>query len=192
MLPLTHLLSALQALTDLMAECCCDERDARIQVARLELEQARALLEATETNSEETSPVRLIAPPRRPTLQEALSMAISVGVTAEEAEEWWYAREATDWYKGTAGGGMMPIGRNHAADLKTFTNTVRNTRQSKNGNGRESTWNLKQQLEAVESELGRLEEKALYDSWTSSMKEKRRSLRDRREELRSKIAGIGC
>lgn len=57
---------------------------------------------------------------RRPTLVQAMAAAAQVGVTPEKAEEWWNAREATDWFKGTAGGGQIAIGQNWQADLKTY------------------------------------------------------------------------
>lgn len=57
---------------------------------------------------------------RRPTLDEAKSAAANIGVKPEKADEWWHAREASEWMKGTAGGGTTPVGTNWQADLKTY------------------------------------------------------------------------
>ncbi len=56
----------------------------------------------------------------RPTLVQAKSAAEQIGVTDAKAEEWWNARESTDWMKGTIGGGTIAVGSNWQADLKTY------------------------------------------------------------------------
>lgn len=61
---------------------------------------------------------------RRPTLAQALSAASQIGVTPEMADDWWNAREASDWMKGTAGGGTTPVGSNWQADLKTYASRM--------------------------------------------------------------------
>jgi len=61
---------------------------------------------------------------RRPTLAQAKSAASQIGVTPEMADEWWNAREASDWMKGTGGGGTTPIGSNWQADLKTYASRM--------------------------------------------------------------------
>lgn len=67
---------------------------------------------------------------RRPTLAQAKAAAANIGVTAEMADEWWHAREGSDWMKGTAGGGTTPVGSNWQADLKTYA-----TRMQASGGG---------------------------------------------------------
>lgn len=57
---------------------------------------------------------------RRPTLEQAKSAASMIGVSPEKADEWWHAREASEWMKGMAGGGTSPVGTNWQADLKTY------------------------------------------------------------------------
>lgn len=57
---------------------------------------------------------------RRPTLTQAKAAAAQIGVTPAKAEEWWNAREASEWIKGMAGGGTSPVGSNWQADLKTY------------------------------------------------------------------------
>lgn len=57
---------------------------------------------------------------RRPTLGQAKAAASEIGISAEKADEWWHAREANDWLKGTAGGGTTPVGTNWRADMKTY------------------------------------------------------------------------
>ncbi|MBK1884637.1 hypothetical protein JIN85_19630, partial [Luteolibacter pohnpeiensis] len=52
------------------------------------------------------------------------SAAATIGVTAELADEWWHAREATDWIKGTGGGGNIHVGSNWQADLKTYASRM--------------------------------------------------------------------
>ena len=68
------------------------------------------------------------APPsrsiRRPSLDQAKSAAATIGVTAEFADEWWHAREATDWVKGSGGGGSVHVGTNWQADLKTYASRM--------------------------------------------------------------------
>lgn len=63
---------------------------------------------------------RDIAHVRRPTLSQAKASASQIGVSAAMADEWWHAREASEWMKGSAGGGTTPVGSNWQADLKTY------------------------------------------------------------------------
>lgn len=134
----------------------------------------------------------------RPTLEQALAMAQNCGVSAEEAEAWWNAREASGWLRGAGNGGILPVGSNHAADLKTWTNSTRQSKSSSNGNHgtngngakSETPWALKTQLEAIETELGRLEEKALYDPLTIADRDLRTRLKTRKQEIRTKLAGL--
>lgn len=58
---------------------------------------------------------------RRPTLAQALAACGQVGVTPAKADEWWNAREASNWIKGMAGGGTSPVGPNWQADMKTYS-----------------------------------------------------------------------
>lgn len=60
----------------------------------------------------------------RPTLEQARDAAPQIGVRPDDAEDWWHRREATDWMKGTAGGGTTPVGRNWQSDLKAFAGTM--------------------------------------------------------------------
>jgi hypothetical protein len=62
-----------------------------------------------------------------------------VGVTTQEAEEWWHAREASGWLKGTAGGGAIAVGVNWRADLKAYTNRARERRAQAAARGRTPT-----------------------------------------------------
>jgi uncharacterized protein YdaU (DUF1376 family) len=139
----------------------------------------------------------------RPTLAQAMSGAAICGVTEQEAGDWWNAREASEWMKGTGGGGTTPVGRNWQADLKTFTNAMREQRAREEKRGApagtssapaqpkaESPWHLKQRLEAIETELGKLDEKALYDGWNDTRKAKRQELREARAEINRKLTGI--
>lgn len=71
----------------------------------------------------------------RPTLTQAMAAANQVGVTEVEADAWWQAREGTDWFKGTAGGGSLPVGANWRADLKSYTNSARERRATRQGGG---------------------------------------------------------
>lgn len=64
----------------------------------------------------------------RPTLEQARAVAGDIGVTTQEAEDWWHAREASEWMKGTGGGGTTPVGSNWRSDLKTYTNAMREQR----------------------------------------------------------------
>lgn len=57
---------------------------------------------------------------KRPSLDQAKACAQDIGITPAKAEEWWHAREASDWIKGAAGGGTMPVGDNWQADLTTY------------------------------------------------------------------------
>jgi hypothetical protein len=51
-----------------------------------------------------------------PTIREAIAAASEMGVSKDAAEYWWNTREASDWRKGTAGGGTTPVG-NWRSDL---------------------------------------------------------------------------
>ncbi len=57
---------------------------------------------------------------RRPSLEESKAAAANLGVSPDKADEWWHAREASEWLKGMAGGGTAPVGTNWQADLKTY------------------------------------------------------------------------
>lgn len=57
---------------------------------------------------------------KRPTLSQAKQAAAMMGITPEKADEWWHAREASEWLKGMAGGGTAPVGSNWQADMKTY------------------------------------------------------------------------
>lgn len=137
----------------------------------------------------------------RPTLDQAIEASIMCGVSRDEAEEWWLAREAADWMRGTMGGGSLPVGKNWQADMKTFTISVK--RQNghnghSNGNGSiqharpktETVWHMKQALTAVDEALSALEEKAMYDGWNAKRKEEKLKLRERKADLKRKISGL--
>jgi hypothetical protein len=53
----------------------------------------------------------------RPTLSQAIAAGSDIGITPEAATVWWNTREASDWRKGTAGGGTTAVGQNWRADL---------------------------------------------------------------------------
>jgi hypothetical protein len=53
----------------------------------------------------------------RPTLQQAISAGQSIGITTSAVSVWWHKREASEWMKGTAGGGTTRVGQNWQADL---------------------------------------------------------------------------
>ncbi len=53
---------------------------------------------------------------------------------------------------------------------------------------RESVWSLKQRLAAIEEELGKLDDKALYDGWSEARKIKRQELREARSKINTAIA----
>ena len=61
---------------------------------------------------------------RRPTLDQAKSAGNTMGIAESMADEWWHAREATDWKKGTAAGGTVSVGANWQADLKTYASRM--------------------------------------------------------------------
>lgn len=72
---------------------------------------------------------------RRPTIEQARSAASGIGITPAKAEEWWNAREASEWLKGMAGGGTAPVGTNWQADMTTYCK--RGNYGQTNGNHRE-------------------------------------------------------
>lgn len=74
----------------------------------------------------------------RPTLAQAQAVSGQAGVTEAEAGEWWHAREASGWMRGTAGGGTLPVGENWQADLKAYTNRARERRAHAAAKGRAS------------------------------------------------------
>lgn len=47
---------------------------------------------------------------RRPTLAQAMAAAPQIGVTPDMADNWWHAREASDWMKGAGGGATTRVG----------------------------------------------------------------------------------
>ncbi len=57
---------------------------------------------------------------RRPSLEESKSAAANLGIPPDKADEWWHAREASEWLKGMAGGGTASVGSTWQADLKTY------------------------------------------------------------------------
>lgn len=69
---------------------------------------------------------------RRPTLDQAKSAASQLGITAAQAEDWWNAREASDWMKGAGGGATTPVGSNWQADLRTYTTRMSEHRGGQN------------------------------------------------------------
>lgn len=73
----------------------------------------------------------------RPALGHARAVSGQIGVTEQEAEDWWHAREASDWMKGTGGGGTTPVGVNWQADMRSFTNAMRE--QKRREDARERT-----------------------------------------------------
>ena len=68
----------------------------------------------------------LKTPDRRqlPTLEQARDHGPAIGVTPDEAEKWWHAREASNWTR-SSNGVAIPIGV-WTSDLKTFVNHLRN------------------------------------------------------------------
>jgi len=54
---------------------------------------------------------------KRPTLSQAISAGQAIGITQQAVSIWWNKREASEWMKGTAGGGTTPVGSNWQADL---------------------------------------------------------------------------
>jgi hypothetical protein len=59
----------------------------------------------------------------RPSLEEARGRAMQMGITPDEAEQWWLAREASAWLR-SSNGALMPVGENWQADAKTFVNNT--------------------------------------------------------------------
>jgi uncharacterized protein YdaU (DUF1376 family) len=144
----------------------------------------------------------------RPTLAGALSQSGQAGVTEQEAEDWWHAREASDWMKGTGGGGTTPVGTNWQADLKTYTNTMRDKRareakrEARNsGIGSSSTssapktdtvWSLTESIKSINESLTEIDA-SVTGAWgelSPAKKEERRKLVERRKELRRKLSGL--
>jgi hypothetical protein len=66
----------------------------------------------------------------RPTIEQAIAAAQNLMITKQEAEQWWNARESTDWLK-KSGDGFIAVGRNWQADMKGYVNTVRNSAAEK-------------------------------------------------------------
>lgn len=56
----------------------------------------------------------------RPTLEQARGIAPEIGITPDQAETWWLAREASQWLR-SSNGALMPVGDNWRADARTFT-----------------------------------------------------------------------
>lgn len=48
---------------------------------------------------------------------------MQMGITPDEAETWWLAREASEWLR-SSNGALMPVGENWQADAKTFVNNT--------------------------------------------------------------------
>jgi hypothetical protein len=142
----------------------------------------------------------------RPALSDALAAADMIGITEAEAEEWWNAREASDWMKGVGGGGTTPVGQNWQADAKTFTNRSRDRKAEGAQRGKPqgynastpaqtkdaTVWQLKQAEEAVNESI-RLIDSTIVGAWgdlTPERKIERRQLVERRKEIRRKLAGL--
>lgn len=86
---------------------------------------------------------------RRPTLEQAKAAASNMGIPPMKADEWWHAREASEWMKGMAGGGTSPVGSNWQADLKTYA-----TRGSMNpGHNGHATGRSKKELTGADISL---------------------------------------
>jgi uncharacterized protein YdaU (DUF1376 family) len=143
----------------------------------------------------------------RPTLAVAISQSGQAGVTEQEAEDWWNAREASDWMKGTGGGGTTRVGTNWQADLKTYTNAMREQRAraakraapSGNGNGATPTapktdtvWSLTESIKAINESLTETDASVIgaWGELSPAKKEERRKLVERRKELRRKLSGL--
>lgn len=77
-------------------------------------------IEKREETELRVSEINAGAKTRRPTLAEAKAAASNIGITEALASEWWNCREASEWFKGMAGGGTSPVGINWQADLKTY------------------------------------------------------------------------
>ena len=60
---------------------------------------------------------------KTPTLEQARAFATEIGVTPDEAESWWHAREASEWTR-TSNGVAMKIG-SIKSDCKSYVNAVR-------------------------------------------------------------------
>lgn len=77
----------------------------------------------------------LPTPHQRPTLEQSKAAGPQLGVTPEEAESWWHAREANDWLKATAGGAAIPVGASWQSDMKRFTEIGRERKHGKKHKG---------------------------------------------------------
>lgn len=75
------------------------------------------------TNNQLRSHPGVNSPRPRPTLAQARSQAPSLGLTPDEAETWWNAREASGWTR-SSNGSTTPVG-NWQADLKTYPHSSR-------------------------------------------------------------------
>lgn len=75
------------------------------------------------TNNQLRSHPGVNSPRPRPTLAQVRSQAPSLGLTPDEAETWWNAREASGWTR-SSNGSTTPVG-NWQADLKTYTHSSR-------------------------------------------------------------------
>jgi hypothetical protein len=67
------------------------------------------------------------------TLAQAKSYAPNVGMTPEEAEHWWHARNANGWMKGTGGGGHPIRIASFQSDMKQSLTWVRESMAKANG-----------------------------------------------------------
>lgn len=195
---LERLCGAVEAASDVLSDLV-DSQDPRLLVLKIELEGAKTALESLRIEDQESGGTERRCP-SRPSLEQAKAMADMVGVTEEDAEAWWFAREATDWMRGTAGGGLIPVGKNHAADLKTFTNSLKSSSlrngSPTNGHARpkaETVWSLKQSLEAVHAELDEIESSKVgaWGELSKVKKERKAKLLERKRELGRKLSGLG-
>lgn len=113
------------------------KRNARSTTVDVPLERkANDPTNGTSTNHEPVTSNQVLPLSPRPALSAALAAAVGIGITVSEAEEWWDAREASEWMKGTGGGGTTPVGQNWQSDAKTFTNRARERKASDAAKGR--------------------------------------------------------
>ncbi|WP_395741156.1 hypothetical protein [Prosthecobacter sp.] len=73
----------------------------------------------------------------RPTLEQARAIAPEIGITPDQAESWWLAREASQWLR-SSNGALMPVGDNWRADARTFTQNALQRRQPRHAGPRQA------------------------------------------------------
>lgn len=135
----------------------------------------------------------------RPTLEQAKSCAGDIGITEEEAVNYWHSREASDWMRSMANG-TTPVGKNWQSDMRQFVLSSREQGVNKlNGSTtharpkQETVWHLQQSLNAVNEQITDIDSTVIGAWGTMSRKnaEERAKLVERRRELKRKIAGLG-